>query len=124
MRAPWRIAHADSSSQTRFDARTSVLRILFQHGAVTSEPASFFSDSDPDSVHPEIKYKKPQCQYNLCQECGFLYLISHCNSGWLSARLMHCPARPAGLSLLRRCELGARRSLAQAGGGRVGHREL
>eukprot|EP00961_Rhodomonas_salina_P243660 3292549-Rhodomonas_salina.4 len=28
------------------------------------------------SVHPEIEYKKPQSQYSLNQECGFLYLIS------------------------------------------------
>eukprot|EP00961_Rhodomonas_salina_P252765 3416510-Rhodomonas_salina.4 len=27
-------------------------------------------------VHPEIQYKKPQSQYCLYQECGFLYLIS------------------------------------------------
>eukprot|EP00961_Rhodomonas_salina_P129118 1739354-Rhodomonas_salina.6 len=29
-------------------------------------------------IHPEIQYEKPQCQYNLCQECGFLYSISQC----------------------------------------------
>eukprot|EP00961_Rhodomonas_salina_P205320 2771821-Rhodomonas_salina.4 len=30
------------------------------------------------ALHPEIKYKKPHFQYNLHQECGFLYLISGC----------------------------------------------
>eukprot|EP00961_Rhodomonas_salina_P302055 3940708-Rhodomonas_salina.1 len=32
------------------------------------------------SVHPEMQYKKPRFQYNLYQECGFLHLISYCNS--------------------------------------------
>eukprot|EP00961_Rhodomonas_salina_P237054 3204106-Rhodomonas_salina.1 len=27
---------------------------------------------------PEIQYKKPQFQYTVCQECGFLYLTSGC----------------------------------------------
>eukprot|EP00961_Rhodomonas_salina_P239983 3242235-Rhodomonas_salina.1 len=30
----------------------------------------------PPRVHPKIKCKKPQFQYNLYQECGFLDLIS------------------------------------------------
>eukprot|EP00961_Rhodomonas_salina_P087096 1171522-Rhodomonas_salina.6 len=30
-------------------------------------------------IHCEIKYKKPQTQYNLYQECVFLYLISGCS---------------------------------------------
>eukprot|EP00961_Rhodomonas_salina_P141497 1905295-Rhodomonas_salina.1 len=29
-------------------------------------------------THPEIQYKKPQLQYNLYQECGFLYGVSGC----------------------------------------------
>eukprot|EP00961_Rhodomonas_salina_P006451 87179-Rhodomonas_salina.2 len=32
------------------------------------------------SLHCEIKYKEPQSQYNLYQECGLLCLISHCIS--------------------------------------------
>eukprot|EP00961_Rhodomonas_salina_P126557 1705626-Rhodomonas_salina.1 len=31
-----------------------------------------------ESLHPEIQYKKPQSQYALYQECGFLCSISHC----------------------------------------------
>eukprot|EP00961_Rhodomonas_salina_P217383 2937728-Rhodomonas_salina.1 len=30
------------------------------------------------AIHPEIKYKKPQSQYIVYQEYGFLYLISEC----------------------------------------------
>eukprot|EP00961_Rhodomonas_salina_P205933 2779815-Rhodomonas_salina.1 len=33
---------------------------------------------DDVRVHPEIKYKKPQFQYDSYQKCGFLYLISLC----------------------------------------------
>eukprot|EP00961_Rhodomonas_salina_P283836 3835866-Rhodomonas_salina.1 len=32
----------------------------------------------PAVLHPEIKYKKPQSQYDLYHECGFLYLNSAC----------------------------------------------
>eukprot|EP00961_Rhodomonas_salina_P187185 2527461-Rhodomonas_salina.2 len=30
------------------------------------------------TLHPEIQYKKPHFQYNLYQDCGFLYWISEC----------------------------------------------
>eukprot|EP00961_Rhodomonas_salina_P063244 849879-Rhodomonas_salina.1 len=44
------------------------------------------------AVHPEIKYKKPPFQYDLCQECGFLYLISGCKGiGHLSKRTQAKP---------------------------------
>eukprot|EP00961_Rhodomonas_salina_P292826 3933238-Rhodomonas_salina.8 len=32
----------------------------------------------PILVQPEIQLKKPHSQYNLYQECGFLYWISGC----------------------------------------------
>eukprot|EP00961_Rhodomonas_salina_P084578 1136165-Rhodomonas_salina.2 len=35
-------------------------------------------------THPEIKYKQPLFQYSLCQECGFLCLISGCSLRALS----------------------------------------
>eukprot|EP00961_Rhodomonas_salina_P301181 3940358-Rhodomonas_salina.4 len=43
-------------------------------------------------LHPEIQCKKPQVQYNLYQECGFLCLISGCSL--LLRDLRHAP-RPS-----------------------------
>eukprot|EP00961_Rhodomonas_salina_P204067 2753833-Rhodomonas_salina.1 len=39
--------------------------------------------SVPRSLHCEIKYKKLPFQYNLYQECGFLYLILRCKTLFL-----------------------------------------
>eukprot|EP00961_Rhodomonas_salina_P070342 944451-Rhodomonas_salina.1 len=44
-------------------------------------------------IHPEIQHKKPQLQYNLYQECGFLRLISGCSVS-LYAPAMRCALEP------------------------------
>eukprot|EP00961_Rhodomonas_salina_P100998 1359076-Rhodomonas_salina.2 len=45
-------------------------------GAETRREDGSESERDELEAHPEIRYKKPQSQYILCQECGLLYFIS------------------------------------------------
>eukprot|EP00961_Rhodomonas_salina_P151679 2041530-Rhodomonas_salina.2 len=54
------------------------------HGLICPQPRSQSGVAE-SKVHPEIKHKKQQFQYKLCQECGCLYLISQCTSG-----AIHC----------------------------------
>eukprot|EP00961_Rhodomonas_salina_P271779 3671917-Rhodomonas_salina.1 len=39
-------------------------------------------------MHGEIKYKKPQSQYNSHEKCVFLYLVSGCRRSWLCYALV------------------------------------
>eukprot|EP00961_Rhodomonas_salina_P060536 812606-Rhodomonas_salina.1 len=75
------------------------------------EPAAAHASSG----HPEMQHKKPQDQYSLNQECGFLYLISQCTSVAVAAytrSVQRLPQRHAILWSYRHQDYGPTNTLA------------